>query len=232
MLRDGAARGGLATTSCAHAPHTWFAHSRWGQRGGAPRPAGAPAGGAHQRRRRLLVSGSATFAVEVADKLSSGYGATPRARRKRQRPPAHAPLRAVLPASLHPGSVIFNALGAVSLSSLVAGSVSISKSLWESFGRRSVFGDDADEAVQARGRTTRSTTRVARLTRAWPAGGGALRRRHQRLRHPLPPDGARPETRGALRPLTQRAVSPRWCAPRSLLRLPTQAKCGAREKLT
>ena len=38
----------------------------------------------------------------------------------------------------------------MSLSSLVAGSVSLSKSLWESFGRRSVFGDDADELVQAR----------------------------------------------------------------------------------
>ena len=55
----------------------------------------------------------------------------------------------MLPPLLHPGGVYFNALGAVSLSSLVAGSVSLSKNLWDRFGRRSVFGDEADEAAQA-----------------------------------------------------------------------------------
>jgi hypothetical protein len=58
----------------------------------------------------------------------------------------------VLPSLLHPGGSVFNALGALSVSSLVAGSVSLSKSLWDRFGRRSVFGDEADEASQARPR--------------------------------------------------------------------------------
>lgn len=44
----------------------------------------------------------------------------------------------------------------MSVSSLVAGSVTLSKTLWEAVGRKSVFGDDADELVQARRRLKNS----------------------------------------------------------------------------
>ena len=51
----------------------------------------------------------------------------------------------------------------MSVSSLVAGSVTLSKTLWEAVGRKSVFGDDADELVQARSRLT--TLHTMPLTR-------------------------------------------------------------------
>ena len=82
MLPDGASRGGVASTSSALPALCAGAQRRQGKRGrgqpalGARRVGAAPAGASQQRRRRLLVSGSATFAVEVADKLSSGYGAS------------------------------------------------------------------------------------------------------------------------------------------------------------
>ena len=102
MLRDGAPCGGMASTSCPCAPHKSLGRAS-GQRSlrcEGQRRQSAHAGGAQQRRRRLLVSSSATFAVEVADKLSSGYGATPRADGRNAHTPAHAAPGARSPARL------------------------------------------------------------------------------------------------------------------------------------
>ena len=80
MLRDGAPRGGVASTSSALpalcAGSTGRVQRCRGQPAlGAKRAGAAPAGASQHRRRLLPVNASATFAVEVADKLSSGYGA-------------------------------------------------------------------------------------------------------------------------------------------------------------
>ena len=78
--------------------------------------------------------------------------------------------------------------------------MTLSKSLWDGFARRVVFGDDADELVQARSRRPSSTWHTAPLTRPCRfAGGAAVRCGHHWLRDPIPPHGERPRARPCAR---------------------------------